>query len=192
MEGSWLDRFRKIVNVSNFYGNGGGYVHQYNDTVQEFHLHLSYSKLQNSATNTAHLYTLLDRMFEKKQMTRGGKIWDQTYVCAKPYRCSIDYYLVSFLSKSYQIVLDIAVDTPGHRKDVVYGFNTVQKRYLATCLRMHSTPEVDKIDSKRMRADALTEKGEVRFSEECKILPDLRDEIGTKGDKKHAKCEAKS
>ena len=72
------------------------------------------------------------------------------------------------------------------------GFNAVQKRYLATCLRIHSTPEVDKIDSKRMHVDAMTKKEEVRFSEGCKQLLDLRDEIGTKGDKKHAKHEAKS
>ena len=100
--------------------------------------------------------------------------------------------MMYFLSKSYQIVLDRAVDTPGHGKDVVDGFNAVQKRYLATCLRMRSTPEVDKIDSKRMRVDAMTKKGEVSFAEECKRLLDLRDEIGTKGDKKHAKREAKA
>ena len=60
------------------------------------------------------------------------------------------------LPKSYQIVLDRYVDTPGHGKDVLYGFNTVQKQYLATCLRMHSPPKVDNIDSKRMRVDAMT------------------------------------
>ena len=63
MEGCCLDRFIKTVNVSNFYDNGGGYVHQFNDTVREFHLHLSHSKMQNDATATAHLYRLLDRMF---------------------------------------------------------------------------------------------------------------------------------
>ena len=56
-----------------------------------------------------------------------------------------------YLSKSYQIVLGRAVDTPGHGKDVVDGFNAAQKRYLATCLRMRSTPEKDNIDSKCMR-----------------------------------------
>ena len=80
-------------------------------------------------------------------------MWDQTDGCAKQYRCSIDYYLMSYLSTSYQIVLDIAVDTPGHGKDVVDGFNAVQKRYLATCLRMHNTPEKRKIDSKLMRVE---------------------------------------
>ena len=117
-------------------------------------------------------------------------MWDQTDGCAKQYRCFISYYLMYYLSKSYQIFLDRAVDTPGHGKYVVDGFNAVQKQYLATCLRMRSTPEKYKIDSKRMRVESMTDKGEVSFSEECKRLLDLRDEIGTKGDKKHAKHEA--
>ena len=77
-------------------------------------------------------------------------MWDKLYGCVKQYRCSIAYYLISYLSKSYQIVLDRAVDTPGHVKDVVDGFNAVQKQYLATCLRICSTPEKDKIYSKRI------------------------------------------
>ena len=54
-------------------------------------------------------------------------MWDQKYGCAKQYRCSIAYYLMFFLSKSYQIVLDRAVDTPIHGKDVEDGFDAVQK-----------------------------------------------------------------
>ena len=38
----------------------------------------------------------------------------------------------------------------------------------------------------------MTEKGEIIFAKGCKRLLDLRDEIGTKGDKKHAKREAKA
>ena len=86
MEGCCLDSFIKAVNVSSFYDSGGGYVHQSNDTVWEFHLHLSGSKMQNDATTTAHLYTLLARMFEEKQMIRGGTMWDQTDGCEK--QCS--------------------------------------------------------------------------------------------------------
>ena len=100
-------------------------------------------------------------------------MWDQKDGCAKQYRCSIAYYLMSYLSQSYQIVLDRPVDTPGHGKYVGDGFNAVQKRYLATCLRMRSTPEKDKIDSKRMCVEAMTEKGEVSFTEECKCVLDL-------------------
>ena len=125
-------------------------------------------------------------------MIRGRTIWDQTDGCANQYRFPIAYYLISYLSTSYQIVLDRAVDTPSHGKDVVDGFNAAQKRYLATCLRMRSTPEKDKIDSKCMRVYAMTEKVEVSCSKECKRLLDLHDEIGTKGDKKHTKREAKA
>ena len=99
---------------------------------------------------------------------------------------------MSLLSKPYQIVLDRNVDTPGHEKYVVYGFNAVQKLYWETCLRLRSTLEVKNIDGKHMNVDAMTEKGEVIFSKECKRLLDLCDEIFTKGDKKHAKCEAKA
>ena len=70
MEDSYLDRFRKTVNLGNFYDNGCGYVHQYNDMVWKFHLYLSDLKLQNTATTTAHIYTLLARMFEKKNDKR--------------------------------------------------------------------------------------------------------------------------
>ena len=46
MEGFCLDCFMETVNVINFYDNGGDYVHQSNDMVREFHLHLSGSKLK--------------------------------------------------------------------------------------------------------------------------------------------------
>ena len=57
---------------------------------------------------------------------------------------------------------------------------------------MRSTPEKDKIDSKHMHVEAMIDKGEVSFAKECKRLLDLRDEIGTKGYKNHAKREAKA
>ena len=88
-EGCCLYCFIKQGNISSFYENGGGDVHQSNDKVREFYLHLSDSKLQNAATTTAHLHTLLAKVFEKKQMIRGGKMWYQTYGCANQYRCSI-------------------------------------------------------------------------------------------------------
>ena len=165
MEANCLYRFRKTVNVSNINENGGGYVHQSNYLVQECHLHLSVSMLRNAATTTDHLFILLARISEKKLMIRDGTMWYQTDGCVNKYRHSVAYYHMSFLSKSYQIVLDIAVDTPDHAKYVMDDYISVQKQYLSTCLRMRSTPEVDKIDSKRMRVDAMTEKGELSFAE---------------------------
>ena len=43
-----------------------------------------------------------------------------------------------------------------------------------------------------MRVEAMIEVVEVSFAEECERLLDLCDEIGTKGNKKHAKREAKA
>ena len=67
MEGCCLDRFIKQGNISIFYDNGDGDVHQSNETIREFHLHLSDSKLQNAATTTDHLYTLSANVFEKNK-----------------------------------------------------------------------------------------------------------------------------
>ena len=67
MEGCCLDRFRKTVNVSNFYENCGGYVHQSNDMVKDFHFNFSDSKLQNSFMTISRLYTILAMMFEKNK-----------------------------------------------------------------------------------------------------------------------------
>ena len=66
MEGCCLNRFIKQGNVISFYENGGGDVHQSNDIKRDFYSHLSDSRLQNSATTTAHIHTLLAKVFEKK------------------------------------------------------------------------------------------------------------------------------
>ena len=68
MEGCYLYCFRKTINVSNFYDNGGGHVHQSNNTVREFRLHLSDSELQNSAMTTANIYTIFFSMFEENTL----------------------------------------------------------------------------------------------------------------------------
>ena len=67
MEGCCLDIFRITVNASNFYDNGGGYVHQSNYKLRKFHLNLYYSKLQNAAKTSSCIHTLLARMFEKNK-----------------------------------------------------------------------------------------------------------------------------
>ena len=87
MEGCCLYRFIKTVNVSGFYDNVGGYVHQPNDMVWEFFPYLSDSKLQNADSTTANLYTLLAWMFERKK--HGGRMRDQKDGCTKQYRCYI-------------------------------------------------------------------------------------------------------
>ena len=71
MEGCCLDRFIKQGNVSSFYDNGGGDVHQSNDKIGEFRLHLSDSKLQNAATTTAHLHHVAEVRHKSFEPTPG-------------------------------------------------------------------------------------------------------------------------
>ena len=52
-------------------------------------------------------------------MIIGGTILDQTDGCANHSGCSIAYYLMYFLSKSYQIALYKVIYIPGHGKYVV-------------------------------------------------------------------------
>ena len=194
MEGCCLDHFLPTENVINHLMHETEYEIKPEDTKRVFHLHLSDSKLQNAATTTCHLTTLLDQLFQNNIMLRHGTMWDQTDGCGKQYRCSVAYYLLSVLSVKFQIIIDRAVDTPGHGKDVVDGFNAVQKRFLTTCLRKTSMPEVHNTvtDSDRMQINSMTEHGEVSFAVECSRLLIHRDSIGTTGDKKHAKREAKA
>ena len=55
----------------------------------------------------------------EKQMIRGRTMWDQTDGCAKQYMCSIAYNLMSYLSTSYQIIIDTAVDKPVHGMSLI-------------------------------------------------------------------------
>ena len=57
---------------------------------------------------------------------------------------------------------------------------------------MGSTPDLYNIDSKCMCVDAMTDNIEVSLAKEFKRLLGLREEIFTKGDKKHVKREAKA
>eukprot|EP00957_Ditylum_brightwellii_P167844 12777172-Ditylum_brightwellii.AAC.1 len=60
---------------------------------------------------------------------------EETYGCVKQYKCATAFKFLSMLSLRYNIVIDRAVVAPGHDKDVVYGLNAVNKRYLNnTCL----------------------------------------------------------
>ena len=57
-------------------------------------------------------------------------VWKDTNGSDKQYWCALDIYLITMLSSSYGIILDRAIIAPGHRKNVVDGFNEMDKRYL--------------------------------------------------------------
>ena len=56
-------------------------------------------------------------------------VWEDTYGRAKKYRCAY-IYIMNVLSSSYGIIMDRAINSPGHRKNVADGLNATEKRYL--------------------------------------------------------------
>ena len=43
-------------------------------------------------------------------------IWENTDVCAEQYRCASALYLMSVMSKTYSIIIDLGISVPGHGK----------------------------------------------------------------------------
>ena len=54
-------------------------------------------------------------------------VWEDTGGCAKQYMCDLDKYLMTVLSSSYDIIMDRAINVPGHGNNVVDGLNTTEK-----------------------------------------------------------------
>ena len=49
---------------------------------------------------------------------------ENTDGCPKKYRCDLDIYLMTVLSSSYDIILDRAINAPGHgNKELFEGTN---------------------------------------------------------------------
>ena len=56
-------------------------------------------------------------------------VWEDTDGCTKQYMCSLSVYLMNLLSSSYGIITDLAINAPGHGKNVVNRLNATDKRY---------------------------------------------------------------
>ena len=57
-------------------------------------------------------------------------VWEDTDGCAQKYMHALAIYLMTVLSSSYGIIMDRAINAPGHGKNVVDGINATNKRYL--------------------------------------------------------------
>ena len=56
-------------------------------------------------------------------------VWEDTDGCAEQYRCDLAIYLLTVLSSSYDIIIDRAINVPGHGNNVVDVLNGIDKRY---------------------------------------------------------------
>ena len=96
-----------------------------------FYSFLSDDSKQDAATNTAHSKRLISFLKEKTLLRALLiTIQENTDVCAKQYRCASAIYLMSVMFQCYSFIIDQGISAPVHGKEVVYGFNTVDKCYI--------------------------------------------------------------
>ena len=57
-------------------------------------------------------------------------VWEDTSGCDKQYRCALTIYLVTMLLSKHGIIMDFAINPPGHGNNVVDGLNATEKLYL--------------------------------------------------------------
>ena len=50
--------------------------------------------------------------------------------CAEQYRCVTAIYLLSIFSHAYNIIIDCGVGAPGHGRELFYGLNATNKRFI--------------------------------------------------------------
>ena len=71
------------------------------------------------------------------------------------------------MSQTYSIIIDRGINTPGHRKEVVDGFNAVDKRYIYKLMSKVQLPGSVRFDS-RIKIHTGTEKKDVSLAREYK------------------------
>ena len=59
-----------------------------------------------------------------------SNIWENTDIYSEHYRCAAALFLLSVLSKFYNIIIDLGVSAPGHGREVEYGLNVTNKRFI--------------------------------------------------------------
>ena len=57
-------------------------------------------------------------------------VWEDTGDCTNQRRCSLFIYLMNMFSYSFGIIMDRAINSPFHGKNVVGGLNATNKSYL--------------------------------------------------------------
>ena len=73
---------------------------------------------------------------------------ENTDVCAEKYRYSSAIYLMSVMFQCYWVHIDQGISAPGHGKDVLYGLNDDDKRYIYHLMSNGHILGTNRIDSK--------------------------------------------
>ena len=83
-------------------------------------------------------------------MSALSTIWKNTDGCAEQYICATSLYLMSVFPQRHSIIIDRGISAPGHGKEVVYGINAIDKRYMYQLMSPFQLP-----GSKRLEKQIL-------------------------------------
>ena len=73
----------------------------------------------------------IKQFFDSRILVCGmSKVWWDTDGCTDKYRCALDIYLMTVLSSSYGIIMNLEINAPGNGNNVVYGLNVMYRFYL--------------------------------------------------------------
>ena len=119
MEGIAVEYFSTSIDTGN------------NEEKYELHSYISDDNEQYVCDSHAHMVNLLEIFLGSGKLVSGmSTIWEDTDVCTKQYMCALAIYLMTVLSYSYGIIMDHAINAPGHGNNVVDGLNAMDKIYL--------------------------------------------------------------
>ena len=135
MEGASVRHFSNEM-VSSYASDKSLSYDAKDNTLMEFHSHLSDSCIQNAGSTHQHMTVLIDLLFKKKLISEGSTLYCNTDGASKQYRCANALCYLSLLSTKYNIKIERAIGAPGHGKDLVDGLNAVDKHYLKKMMRI--------------------------------------------------------
>ena len=114
-------------------------------------------------------------------MSGMSTVLEDTDRCAKQYRCALAIYLMTVFSSSYGIIMDRAINAPGHGNNVVDGLNTTDKRYLKS--KMEPMGKLSSNDTTNIgMLPSASKYVSIKFADQClHILNDRKTLNGLKG-----------
>ena len=112
MEGISVEYFPTSVDIGN------------NEEKSEFHSCISDDNKKDACDSHAHMVYSLKTFLEPWILVSSmSTVWEDTGGFAKKYRFYLTIYLMNVLSSSYGIIMDQAMNAPGHGNNVVDVLN---------------------------------------------------------------------
>ena len=129
-----------------------------------FHFHFADKSPQNANSTNAHMEVMIGKLLNQGLLTkRKSTVLEVTDGCGKQYRCGNALMLLSVLARKYEIIIDRAVDAPGHGKGVVDGIQGSEKNFIRRKMCMTNKNGIDSQED-RMEAAQISDDTPTSFA----------------------------